>query len=157
MIALGIDPGRDGAVAAYDGVSVEAITLPWIDGEGVDVCALTQWWDAYSLGVDDPACVAIERVNSFGMGRQSAFVFGAGVGALVAWTRMNHWRIERPTPVAWQRAVMGATAKGDKQRAVRWCRDRWPRMQWPRSKAKQSGIADAACIAVWAWRQADAG
>jgi hypothetical protein len=45
------------------------------------------------------------------MGRQSAFVFGQGVGALVALCELEGWPVIRVRPQAWQ-ATIGATRKG---------------------------------------------
>lgn len=74
---VGIDPGIHGAIALiYDKTSVYIHDMPVIDKD-VNAGVLWSIFDEFA-----PEHVFLEYVNSFGMGRQSAFNFGQGYGVI---------------------------------------------------------------------------
>ena len=109
---LGIDPGKEGAFAVLPLEGGEPLLLGSLPYSKGDAQPLVRALAALLRGVDARLVLAgVELVNSFGMGRQSAFVFGQGVGALLAMCELEGWPTIRPRPQAWQ-ATIGATGKG---------------------------------------------
>jgi hypothetical protein len=112
---VGIDPGKSGGVAIIPAAGVDptrrlpaAAVLPYPpEDDQPDTIALADLlrgpWVIARVGVED--------VNSHGMGRQSAFVFGQGVGAILAVLAMLRLPVVRVRPQDWQRTI-GATRKG---------------------------------------------
>ena len=73
----GIDPGKTGAIALlYDGGSAYVEDMPVL-GKEINGASVASTFEAFP-----PEHVFLEAVNSFGMGRQSAFNFGQGVGVI---------------------------------------------------------------------------
>lgn len=111
-IVLGFDPGKRGGLAALPiagGPPVLLLPIPYAPD---DDQPLARTLRAAVRALGRPVVLAgVELVTSFGMGRQSAFVFGQGVGALVALCELEGWPVIRPTPQSWQRTI-GATRKG---------------------------------------------
>ena len=72
----GIDPGAKGAIALLDYDHVEIFDMPIIGKEvnGIEIASI--------FGEFRPSHIFLEQVNSFGMGRTSAYNFGQGVGVL---------------------------------------------------------------------------
>lgn len=111
-IVLGFDPGKEGGLAVLPvegGAPLLLLPLPYAPDDDQPLCRTIR---AHVGGLCRPVLAAgVELVNSFGMGRQSAFVFGQGVGALIAMCELEGWPVIRVRPQAWQRTI-GATRKG---------------------------------------------
>ena len=120
-VVVGIDPGKTGGVAILpvswpEGEAEPApvvFPLPYApdDAQPSVAVLVERVRAAYPDNVVVPVLVLVEDVNSFGMGRQSAFVFGQGVGAILAACELSLWPVRRVRPVKWQSAI-GATRKG---------------------------------------------
>lgn len=109
-VAIGLDPGKSGGIAAVSltpGLAIAA-PLPYLRNDNqpdtARLLALLREWDV------QPVLVSIEFVTSFKMGRQSAFVFGQGVGACVAFFTTMGFPVIRPPPAKWMKAI-GAGGK----------------------------------------------
>ena len=73
----GIDPGKTGAIALlYPDGKAYIEDMPVL-GKEINGASIASTFEAFP-----PDHVYLEAVNSFGMGRQSAFNFGQGVGVL---------------------------------------------------------------------------
>ena len=72
-----IDPGKTGAIALlYSDLSLYIEDMP-IFGKEVSGTGLAATFKEFT-----PTHIYIESVNRFGMGRQSAFTFGQGLGVI---------------------------------------------------------------------------
>ena len=72
----GIDPGAKGAIALLDGTFAEIHDMPML-GKEVNGTEVANIFVEFK-----PDHIFLEQVNSFGMGRTSAYNFGQGVGVL---------------------------------------------------------------------------
>ena len=143
---IGIDPGKTGAIARIDGPDVDVHAMPLNADGRVDAAALR------SLLMEHKGTfTCVEYVNSFRMGRQSAFVFGQGYGAILATLDVMALPYDLAKPQAWQKAGPGKASKGEqKDRTVAWAMRRWPALEWPTAKAKREAWADALGLAYYA-------
>jgi Holliday junction resolvasome RuvABC endonuclease subunit len=146
MITIGIDPGKNGAIA-------------WIvDGKP---CVekmpdtLADLWDLLESILHDIApiyrsaqCKAyLEQVHSSPqMGVVSAFSFGNGYGHLEMALTAAGIPFERVRPQAWQKA-MGCMSKGDKNVTKRKAQELYPQLKVTHA------TADALLIATYGTRQ----
>lgn len=109
MILLGIDPGKAGGFAAWDGSTTKAIPYP--DTEGDTLQAII---DFGSEGGERVAVVESQqgvvgpniRVSSASM-----FTFGRGYGFLLGVLQTLNWQLHLVRPMAWQKALALGTKK----------------------------------------------
>lgn len=158
---VGIDPGMDGGIVALDssGRCVLAVPMPTINvakkgkRRVVDLSGLVSLLRDEAIGNMD-ALVVVEKVSARpGEGAASSFQFGRCYGSLeAALTALGAtWSAE--TPQVWQRSVLAGVEGDDtKARAVLVAQRRLPTVPLvlPRCRTPHSGIADAACIALFA-------
>lgn len=157
--AVGIDPGKNGAIVHLaitpDGiVPVEAWLLRgYLIGTGKAAV-----WDVARLARDlghlpASATVAIERVGVRpGEGVSGAFAFGFSAGMLRG--LFAAYDVLMPTPRKWQGAIL-ADIPGEDTKAkavVRASSIAGLQLVQPRCRVPHEGIADAACIALYALR-----
>jgi hypothetical protein len=112
-VVIGIDPGKAGAFAVlplHGGAPFLGV-LPYAGKDAQPQCRALRAAVSLAVGVAPIVLVGVEDVNSFGMGRQSAFVFGQGIGALLCLVELEGWPLVRVLPRAWQKTI-GATRKG---------------------------------------------
>ena len=108
MGVLGIDPGKTGALAFYDGTYTKVFPLPYAHGE-VDILELNKI--TFMLPLD---CIVIEEQTSFASdGRFGAFTMGINYGRLLAWSEHRCSQLCRVRPQVWQKAH-GISLKHDK-------------------------------------------
>lgn len=166
MIALGIDPGADGAfVAVDDGRIVAHLDMPMIQTTStaktkagnhkvkrtLDGYAVARWL----VNLGEVGTVAIEHVGVMpGQGAVSAFTFGHGVGTVqgilialgLPWTTVR--------PQAWTRALGVGPDKGThRQEAMRL----YPQSAALFARVRDDGRADGALIAHYAARMRSEG
>lgn len=152
-VVVGIDPGKEGAVAIIPAAGVDPSgVLPVVAGlpyppddaqpDAARLAAILR------SGVWTIARAGVEDVNSHGMGRQSAFVFGQGVGAILATLQILGVPIVRVRPQEWQRTI-GATRKGGLRDPLGPVSRLFPRVDlFPgRTRKAHMGIVDALGIA----------
>ena len=98
MVIIGIDPGKNGGLAALDGEQATAVSMP-------DTCSGIR--DAIlSLKGDGPAMAFMEKVNSQpGEGVSSAATFGENRGRLEMALCCLNIRTEMVSPQRWQRPL----------------------------------------------------
>ena len=109
---IGIDPGTEGAIAVlWPDTSTPTFFDMGSDHDLIDFLRRVQ--DAARIPNGHDLAAVLENVNSFGMGRQSAFKFGgAWRGVRVALIALGIPLVAEPTAAQWKKAVFGATIKG---------------------------------------------
>jgi crossover junction endodeoxyribonuclease RuvC len=141
MIAA-IDPGKTGAIALlYPCGFLDIHDMPVIDKE-INARAIADLFDEFT-----PTHIFIEGpLNSHGMGRQSAFNFGMGIGAIkgviaameIPWTPIS--------PARWKKTFNLNRDKGaSRATATRL----FPKFAHYFKRVKDDGRAEAALIALW--------
>jgi Holliday junction resolvasome RuvABC endonuclease subunit len=140
MIVIGIDPGKNGAVAwITDGkpcVEKMPDTLQDLWGLIGDICGLTSN-HGYS-----PCCAYIEQVHSSPqMGVKSAFTFGNGFGHLEMALTAAGIPFERIRPQVWQKSL-GCLTGGDKNVSKRRAQELFPTMKVAHATADALLIAE---------------
>lgn len=164
MLAVGIDPGLDGAIVAVDasGCVMDRLVMPTlhagtagrriVDVAGV-VVALRR------LAARDPheVVVALEEPSSRpGEGASRSLASGRNHGRIEGVLVALGLRFDLVRPQTWQQAL-GLGRDGDpKRRAIAYCRRVLPGLDLlatPRCTTPHDGIADAACLAEYARRE----
>ena len=158
MGVLGIDCGKSGALAYYDGDRIKFWSMPLKDGE-IDIQELNKLTFMIPL-----ECIVIEEQTSFASdGRFGAFTMGINYGRLLAWAEQRCSQLCRVRPQVWQKAHGIALKhekgtsnterkKATKQAALDRLRQLNPLLAdqttGPRGGTKD-GLVDATLIAMW--------
>ena len=158
MGVLGIDCGKSGALAYYDGDRIKFWSMPLKDGE-IDIQELNKLTFMIPL-----ECIIIEEQTSFASdGRFGAFTMGINYGRLLAWAEQRCSQLCRVRPQVWQKAHGIALKhekgtsnterkKATKQAALERLRQLNPLLAdqttGPRGGTKD-GLVDATLIAMW--------
>lgn len=143
---LAIDPGKSGALAVYDGETMEVRKMP--DSE-------VGLWALFNEMAVIPDRVYIERVQAMPgggerrMGATSAFTFGRGYGALRMAVIAAGLPLEDVRPQQWQRELgLGKLAGPDRKKRLRAiAAERFPAVK------PTLQTCDAVLLAEWGWRQ----
>ena len=148
---LAIDPGRTGALAALDSANGDLIDVYDLDamyaGPVLSPPLLLTAIEDLLAGEKADACV-VEAVNSFGMGRTSAFNFGQTLGTCRSVPLCLGIPVVDITPAVWKK-VMGLGKDKDVARGR--ASTRWPTWAEMFKRKKDDGRAEAALLAEW-WR-----
>lgn len=148
MIFVGIDPGKEGALAVldHDGQCTAAEPLRYTGGE-IDVRWLLGFYPADHFAVEQQFGIAKDGVRTVAVIMRN---YGRITGALEAMLAS----LVTPQPKEWKNVVLRGTAR-DKEAAIAYVRKRYPGVDlYPgRKRNAHDGIADAVCIAEWIWRQ----
>lgn len=164
MIYIGIDPGKSGGVAIIQAdklpIIVKAVTPMMIAGKDIDLTSMANWIDSNTVPDIElwerpkHAICFIEKVSAMPkQGVTSMFNFGFSTGALhgiIATLGIPRYLV---TPQRWKNIVLAGTKK-DKDAAIDFCRMSYPNINLlatERSKKPHSGMADALCIASYAY------
>ena len=140
----GIDPGKTGAIALlYCDLSLYLEDMP-IFGKEVSGTGL-----AATFGEFTPKHIYIENVNSFGMGRQSAFNFGQGLGVIKGVLCTLQIPYSLVTPGKWKRHF---NLSRDKDAARAAATRLFPKNANQFARNKEDGRAESALIALFAKR-----
>lgn len=144
MIA-GIDPGMTGAIAfLYDDPRERRLFVEDMPTLGKEINAVAV---ADLLREFPPDHVYLEAVNSFGMGRQSAFNFGQGVGVIKGVLAALVVPYTPVSPAKWKKHFSLGRDK-DKARAI--ATHLYPQCGAQFTRKKDHGRAEAALLAHWA-------
>ncbi len=139
---IGIDPGKGGAIAVIGPHGIEVADCPMI-GSNPDYPAMAATLAPYHR----TQCHAvIEAVSSFGMGRTSAFTFGANFGSWQALMGAYQVPYSLVSPTAWKRALRlprGAKKDDSRAAAIRL----YPEMASALQRKKDHGRAEAILLA----------
>lgn len=162
---LGIDPGLRGAMALYDGTTVEITDIPVLPvrksgrvRHEIDGYELARAIDA--LGHVDHA--AVELVGAMPTdGVVGAFSFGRALGEIVGILRAHFIPLTFPPPRVWRKAMgVPPAVKGDKHPSISVATALFPRCSgmWAAVRGNgdaniRGGRAEAALIAGYCWQQ----
>jgi len=149
MITIGIDPGKNGAMAIMDkGKVLFSEPFPFV-GEELDLKKMMQEIFFHRNGKE---CLAVlEKVHAMpGQGVCSMFTFGKGYGELRGMLKVLQIPVIEPTPQAWKKAVLaGSDWKGNKAASCEHVMKKYPDVCLTPGKTRKphDGIADAVCLA----------
>lgn len=152
-VVAGIDPGLDGAVAILEGdvLSLHATPVIKADKGGKRAFDLPAMKGLF--GRVRPDLVVVEAVGPMPkQGVTSTFNFGMGYGCWIGILCGLGIPYQLVKPQQWQKAILSGTAR-DKQAAIEFVTRRFPGVSLlatPRSKVPHDGMADAACLALYA-------
>lgn len=166
MIFIGIDPGATGGIVAIrENLS---IVLAWTaDGKGgTDGYYLAGEPDVLAISArlrpmreEGVRSVVIEEPLGLGrIGTSVALTIGRCWGMTFAAVLAARLPVRRVSPAKWSadlfRGKKGVTTKEKKDIAVRLVMERLPELQLvlPGCRVPHTGLADAACLALWAMR-----
>jgi len=154
---LGVDPGKDGGVAALllagePMMTVTAMpTLGKSAGAEMDIRELKHWLDSLVLtGFLQLSLVCIEKQSS--RPQQSSTAMGTflrGYGELLGAFKWAGAPLVLATPQDWKDDVLRGTKK-EKDDAVAYVKRRWPALSLlatEKSRSPHDGMAEAVCIA----------
>jgi hypothetical protein len=147
VIALGIDPGASGAVAALD----EHGNLLWLDDMPfADGAVLAPVLAELVLRGDGPRVAWVERAQSMpGMGVAGAFRYGTGYGVVLGVLGALSIPLHTVRPNEWKRdaGLIGADKDASRRRAC----ELWPGHAERFARKRDDGRAEAALIARHGW------
>lgn len=153
-IYLGIDPGKQGGMAAledmYGGVMFAQPTP--VAGNELDLALITKYLS--ELKSEDVEVVAvIEKVHSMpSQGVASMFSFGMSTGMMHGIVAALGYPRFLVAPQTWKNKILHDTAK-DKDAAIAYCRRVYPYAPLfeNRNDKAHTGVADAICIARYGY------
>jgi hypothetical protein len=152
---LGIDPGKDGAAVLLVG-ECDSMTLlldPVVGGKRWEAvhAEVSGWLRATHRTY--PIDVAILELHAGrpGEGAGSARTIGVGWGLWLGALSALGIHVVMPTSQKWTKAMLDDLAGEGKDRAVALCRARMPWLDLTpgRRRKPHTGIADAACLALY--------
>jgi|TARA_Y100000310_G_scaffold326056_1_gene390436 hypothetical protein len=164
-LVIGIDPGKTGAAVALD---LNGFPVEWIAAdhpeEGYVVKGskrkryvdriMAEWLadriPTYLIVIEAQQARPVE-------GRSSCLTTGLGWGLWRGVAASVGAPTEHPSPSKWTREMFGAAPRGAerKARSIELCRSRVPDLPltWGKRRKPHTGLADAACLALWGLRQ----
>lgn len=165
-LSIGIDPGAKGAVALYDGKTLQVFDMPTVEVKrGTRTVRQT---DAGLLKVGLVGCMVgagvqyfecaatVERVGAMpGQGVSSMFAFGRAAGVIEGVLAGLGIKTTLVSPQVWQ-AAMGVKGKG-KDGARYKAAQIHPRDAGLFVRKKDDGRADAVLMATYAWHKTPRG
>jgi crossover junction endodeoxyribonuclease RuvC len=159
MIAIGLDPGRRGAVVAIDSNChvVLAEPLPYT-GKSLDGTVVMDWLLEALGGIGGESFAVLEHQQPHAkQGAVSAFTAGRGFGMLEQILRDIgiRYAIERPSRTGWHKVLSGIEGQDAKDRAVLLCQRELPGLDLlpGRCRKPHDGLADAGAMALWALKR----
>ena len=155
---IGIDPGMKGGFAyiSTNYQHIEVFAMPLLPGgKYLDMKAIIDWIRSrcYDSNPTMPV-VVIEKITAMpgqGVVSTGKFHFVTGVIWGIVATIGCPFREVRPQD--WKKVVLEGTLK-DKAAAIQYCSNMYSGVSLlatPRSKVPSDGLADALCIATYAW------
>lgn len=153
-LILGVDPGMSGAMALFDPVKNELVTLADMPTHKITVnlsprTVQDPWGIARFIDVHSSVIkmAVIEEPHAMPQqGVTSAFSFGRALGEVVGVVIANFVRVEFVRPAKWKR-VLGLSH--DKDHSRRAASARWPQHADLFSRSKDDGRAEAALLAYY--------
>jgi len=141
-VIAAIDPGKTGAIALlYSDGTVYVEDMPCFD-KLINGAAIAQLFKEFP-----PRHLYTEALNSFGMGRQSAYNFGLGMGTILGVLATLQIPYTQVSPAKWKRDL-GLSKDKDLSRAL--ATRLYPRVSDKFKRKKDDGRAEAVLIAHWA-------
>lgn len=138
MYIIGIDPGKYGAIAYYNLVTktIDVKDCPLTNLETIDYSKMAALVKPY----ERDAVAIMEQVNSYGMGKQSAFNFGVNVGAWRSTLTCYSIPVQTISPRIWK-PKMGLS--DDKNSSIELAKQLFPSMISKLTRKKDHDRAEA--------------
>jgi hypothetical protein len=166
VISLGIDPGRNGALAIVNSDDPDwtlCIDMPDLKSDLIWPSDPGQLLDRFNRRLEMVAAyapfdaVVIEQIWAGGQASKGSLATFLGEYWLLRYLLCDWLHDISPgteltvvQPRAWQKAILGVVPKGKTKAYARdWVRAKWPTIALPSTKAKREGWCDALCIASW--------
>ena len=162
MLAIGVDVGIGGGLAALSDKVKQAIPMPIFEGtkggspSKIDIVGVMKWIQSMELahrmagGSPCLPTVVIEIQRAMPkQGVTSMFHLGESYGLLQGMPLALGWPVKLVQPKAWKAVVLAGTAK-DKTAAIEFARSKYPDIDLNvgvRKVIYHDGMADAVCIA----------
>jgi len=156
---LGIDPGKDGALVLLHmhGERVEdhlAVKLaPIVAGKRWEAVHTLVAGEIRAMHAAYPLDLAVLELHAGrpGEGGGSARTIGVGWGLILGILSGLGVRVIIPTAQTWQKVMLADLAGEGKERAITLCQQRVPGLDLipARGRVPHSGLADAACLALY--------
>lgn len=151
---IGIDPGKEGAVAVLDVAGDLCIVERLCD---VKPCHLYIWAMPNDAGANRPL-ILIEKAQARpGQGVSSMFNYGTGFGRLIGWCEALELPYQLVPPATWTRVMHAGTSGTDaKARSLQAAQRLFPSVPLTVGKSKKphTGLVDALLIAEYGVRTA---
>lgn len=152
---IGIDPGKNGAVAVIDRDGQLLYMSPFPkNGSELDLSTIYRHMVQY-LGSD--TLVALELPTPLHKaGNSSSYNFGRAVGAMEGMLAAANVAHIKPNPKAWQKVVFKDVKKQASTKATAYevvSTQWWPNVDFTataRSRKPHDGMVDACCLAIYA-------
>ena len=149
MLAIGIDPGKSGALAVIytdeDNKPFRVKVIPFEE---------TAYRDALATCVDSRVVCCLEKVGAMpGQGVVSMFNFGQNFGFIQGLLQANKIPYQLIPPQTWKKEF---SLSSDKQSSIDVCKRLFPDislMATPRSRKENDGMAEALLLAEFARRR----
>ena len=145
MMIAGIDVGLKGAIGLLHGDGATYVYDMPVFSKEVNAAALADIFREFT-----PDHVFIEAVNSFGMGRQSAFNFGQGVGAIKGVLATLEIPFTPVSPSKWKKHFNLGKDKNESRAAATRL---FPTLAFEFARKRDDGRAEAILIATWGAKQ----
>lgn len=148
MIAIGIDPGKSGAMAV---ITTDENNKPF----RIRVIPFeeTAYRDLIATCVDARVVCCLEKVGAMpGQGVVSMFNFGRNLGLIEGLLQANKIAYQLVPPQTWKKEF---TLSSDKQSSIDVCKRLFPHtnlLATPRSRKESDGMAEALLMAEYARR-----
>ncbi len=144
MIYIGIDPGKDGALAViWEYGDVEVVPF-----------SLERYRDILEQCKNMECRCCLERVNAMpGQGRTSMFTFGSNFGFIRGMLWADYIPFELVTPQKWKKEFQ---VTGDKNSSIAVCKRLFPEVslrKTERTRKDHDGMAEALLMAEYARRR----
>jgi hypothetical protein len=152
---IGIDPGKKGAIVLVGSKGeVFGINMMPVNGKEIDMVMLhSVIYNYKKFGEAHGGIICmVEKLNSFGMGRQSAFNFGKTCGIIEAMVIANDIPLHRVTPQQWHKVILQGIPKQDnpKLRVEQCCKEQHNNIFGDiKAKYKREALRDAFLIAKY--------
>lgn len=149
MIAIGIDPGKSGALAViYADENNKPFRIKVVPFEE------TAYRDTLAACVDSRVVCCLEKVGAMpGQGVVSMFNFGHNFGFIQGLLQANKIPYQLVPPQTWKKEF---SLSSDKQASIDVCKRLFPDinlMATPRSRKENDGMAEALLMAEYARRK----
>lgn len=144
---IGIDPGLDGGIAAYDGLNlIFHQRMPVIKYGTKRVLNIGRIVE--TLNQPEIQAIVLEKVHSMPkQGVASTFKFGENYGVIKGVSAGIGKMLVEVTPQEWKKSVIrGVDLALGKKMSVAFCCNMFSK------ENLTDGEADAACMAVWGWK-----
>ena len=149
MLAIGIDPGKSGALAVMyldDDKSIIRIKVVPFEEQA--------YRDALECCKDDKVACLVEKVGAMpGQGVVSMFNFGRNLGLIEGMLTALHLPYQLVPPQTWKKEF---SLSSDKQLSIDVCKRLFPNINLlatPRSRKENDGMAEALLLAEYARRK----